>query len=436
MDWSIIGGWGWLVFFLWLHLNLIVYQMAHAVAGWALGIGVEVVSIGFGPRLVGLRIRTTDYRLSLIPFGGYTKYRGDILDVSRPDQEDSFSRLTPAQKILIASAGPLSTLLLAFLLLTGSWWYGREEALVVHETARIGWCRPGSALANAGLARGDEILAANYGGATVPIRSWRDLIGVLTRATGYTLKLDGRRGPGTIHLEAFLEKSALADLCHEIQPLVGAVKPNSPASAAGFQPADTITEVEGRMVYHWLEMESALFASINAGPLRGVKVVRQGRSLTLGVPGEELKKGAKEFGLQPPAEPARLVRKTLGAALSGATFDLLEMGTLIERLVFRKGEFSSALSGETAPDNGYKHLVLQLYAVGRSRILIFAAFLSFVLGLLNLVPLPTLNGGHIAMACIEAIRGRPLSYQTRERVQQIGFFVLLALMLFFIVRSC
>lgn len=417
--------------------------MAHAVAGWMLKLTVETVSIGFGPRLLGLRIGATDYRLSLIPFGGYTKYQGAPLEEleKNPDWEveDSFLRLAPAQKIIIASAGPLSSLLLAFSLLTFSWWIGREEAQAVHERARVGWLRPGSALAQAGLSRDDEILAVDYGGGKVPVTSWRDLLGVLARATGYTLKLDVRRGAQTLHLETPLAQSALLDVCHDIQPRVGSIKPGSPA-AASFRPNDLITEVNGRAVYHWLEMEAALFTPPKEGvappPAAHVKLERDGQLLAIEIPGDLVAKGAKSFGLQPPAEPARRISRPLGKSLRAAFFDLLEMTGIIERFLLLKGEFTRKLAGDISEDNGYRQMVHGLYTVERSRYFILAAFLSLCLGLMNMIPIPALNGGLVVMAAIEAARGRPLSLATRERLAQIGFILVLILMATFIIRSC
>lgn len=417
--------------FLLFQLYAFVYVWAQAVAGWLLKLRIETISLGFGPRLWGRPFRGTDYRVSLVPWGGYTKF-----------EEASFSQTGPSQRIVLGSVGPLSNLALAFLVLTASGWVGVPEPAYLNEPARVGWLRPGSPFREAGLARGDEILTVNYGGQDVKIESWDKLLRVLSRAADRTLRLDYRREGEVLSLTADVRGTALYDVCHDVAPQVGSVVTDSPAARSGFRTGDVIAAVGDSTVAvgdapvkHWLEFEAAFADRLSLNQPLGLLVYRNTIVVTVTVPGYQPQKTAKEFGLLPPAVPTRSTPKGLGAAATDATAEMLEMLATGWRALRLQGEFA----GSTERDD-YEAVAQFRTAGGSSSYVRLTAALGLVLCLFNLVPLPPLNGGVIALLCVEkalGLLGVRLSESVRERLMQVGclaFFPIGAYLIYVLKR--
>lgn len=414
-----------------LQVYIGVYMWAQAIAGWVLHLKVETISIGFGPRLVGVRLFGADCRWSLIPLGGYTKFGDESYGEWPP-----FQLRPPSQKILVGSVGPLSNLALALMVLTGALWLGGLEPEFMHEPVRIGWCKPGSALQQAGLARGDEILTANYGGNTVQIESWQKLLKVLSRATGRMLQLECRRGTTRFSLNTYLQDTALYDVCHNVPPTVGVVKEGLPGSQAGFKVGDTIVQVNGKPVDHWLNLDdslSSLVGSSASNQAFAVSVQRGTDLVLLNVPREKIQKSTKEFGLQPAPTQAGRVPKSLRSAFAEAIKTELELVATGERALLRQGEYASTF------DRSNFEVIGKLRSVGSLFGLIpLIAAMGLVLCLFNLVPIPTLNGGTIALECINfalGLTGVTLSLRLRERIQQVGVIIVLLIMVFVVIFS-
>ena len=414
-----------------LQAYLVAYVWAQAIAGWILHLKVATISIGFGPRLLRVQLFGADCSWSIISISGYTKFAGDSSDESPSAQIQLRPR---SQKILISSVGPLSNLALALIVLTGALWIGGLEPEFMHEPVRIGWCKPGSALQQAGLARGDEILTANYGGSTVQIESWQKLLKVLSRATGRTLQLGCRRGTAEFSLNVYLRDTALYDVCHNVPPTVGAVKESSPGSQAGFKVGDTIVQVNGKTLEHWLDLEDTLSSLVGSAagnqPL-DVSVQRGTGLILLNVPREKIRKNTKEFGLQPARAQAGNVPKSLRSAFAESIKTELDVVATGARALLRQGEYASTF------DRSNYEVIDKLRSVGGfSSLVPGITTAGLALCVFNLVPLPPLNGGIIALDCLAlvlSLMGVAMSTTLRERIQQVGSCILLLAMVFVVV---
>lgn len=410
------------------------YVSAQAVTGRLLGVGVEEVAMGFGPRLLSFRFRGIVCKLCLLPLGGYTRFAGGLSSAASAESDGTFSRLVCSQKILLLSVGPLSNIVLGVAVLAIANWVGRAEPRFVQEPARIGWCRPESALQQAGLQAGDEVIAAGCGGRVVPIRSCQDLIEVLSRASGGTLSLECRRESRVLSLEARLEHSPLMDICHVIPPILGPLDADSPATKHDFLTGDVVGNIDGMAVTHWLDLDTAFLQPKEDSGQDDSKqkqvamtMVRAGNSLVVRVSREELKEGAERFGFRRSPEPVVVIARSVGSSLQAALVDTMELLNAFEYGASRQGKRDS-VSRALRPDPGYGRMLLVRFAVGGSQIPVLIGALGLCLGLLNLIPIPTMNGGWITIACYEFFTGRPISERAQEVLTYCGLLFILLLM--------
>jgi len=410
----------WIVIALGFQFYSAAYLIAQSVAGFLLKVPVEIISFGHGRTIGRWKLGQTEIRIGSLPFGGYTKFFGVLED---PDQNDSsnisssglaFSRLRPSEKVLVLSAGPIACLGLAFLLFTLSWLIGRVEPKFIRQPASIAWCRPGSALQKAGLLAGDKIKRANYGGATIQIESWRDFLDTLKRAESCLLRLEFQRGSESKAVEARVGKSVLFDVCHPIEPLIGSVSVGSPGEQCGFRVGDRIETVADQPVSHWLDFETALFSQARTanGLARSevmVRVLRLEEKIDLHVLATELLQGAKKFGVYRYASAVAPARQDLTSALRHAGIDSVEAMHFLKRLLLKEGEFSRGYRKDIPQYNGYRGLVALMYSTAGSRVVAALGILGIFQFIGNLVPLQSLNGGHIARALLQIFRVRPLA---------------------------
>ncbi len=434
-----------LLFFLVAIAVLITFhELGHfAMARWA-GIKVLKFSVGFG-RPIYRRVSATtgtEYAIGILPLGGYVR----MLDEREGEVEGeelvfAFNRQSLLKRTAVVSAGPLANFLLAFLLYWGALVAGSADlAPVVGEVAAE------SVAARAGFATGDRLLAVD-GRA---IEGWAEhRLYLLDRAlrrkdlTFQVMGLDQRDRKIAISGSVFsgmafnprvLEQQlGLLPEFPVLPPIVGAVIIDSPAARAGLQAGDTITAVAGVQTPDWGSLVQRVAG--NAGRVLELSVIREGVVTTLSVvPEEVIVEGRKigRIGIQsapgvdPPAQLVR-VRYSIGkGAWRGAETTWL-MSSLTIRMVVRM------LSGEASSENLSGPVAIARYAgqsakLGVVQFVLFLAVLSVSLGVLNLLPIPVLDGGHLLYFVIEAIKGSPVSETVMQWGQQVGLGIIAVLM--------
>lgn len=419
------------------------HELGHFLAARWIGVKVLKYSIGFGPKLLGRQIGETEYLLSAVPLGGYVKLFGEEeTDAVTPEeQKRSFVHQPLLSKMAIVAAGPGFNFLLAYLIFSG--WLATGAPLFVptfHDlTPDVEALKPGSPADLAGMKTGDRIIRVN----DKDISSRSELFDAVAKSNGQALTLDVRRGNQVKTLVVTPSAVTVRDNgkdvvtyrlgIEETAPVITAVMNGSPAMAAGFRDGDRVLTIEGQEIRTWSQMTGFVKDSPNR-PLH-FQVQREGLIVPLvvtpaadkaTVDGKTVEVG--KIGISGPGRSIIRASNPLMAIVQGvqATWGWTELTAIgIYKMV--AGEISSKniggpltianMSGEAA-------------AQGMSSVVFLIAILSINLGVLNLLPIPILDGGHLLFFAIEAILRKPLGDRQREIAQQVGLLLLVSIMVF------
>jgi regulator of sigma E protease len=431
-----------------LGVLIFFHELGHFLVARLFGVGVEKFSLGFGPRLFGRTVGMTDYRISAIPLGGYVKMVGDEPDAELEAEmiPYSFTHKHVFKKIMIVAAGPFFNLLLAVIIYSAFFTFiGTEDIrpVVNHVVAE-------SPAARAGLQAGDLVEAVN----TEKVASWSDINRLVADAGGGEVRIAIRRGDTFFDVAVTPQTKVAKDLLGDDVPFydvgfsglaplkafVGEVADGYPAKKAGLQKGDLIVAINDRPVDSWNTMKTII--SQSKGELLSVRIVRDGETLTVGIVpvlfSEENVLGEKvdsyRIGISSPgidipeADRITIKRGPLEAVVEGvdqtyqiSRLTLLSIGKLIKGTVSTKTLGGPIMIAEMAG---------QQAKAGLTNLVFFIAVLSINLAVLNFLPIPVLDGGHLMFFFIEAAIGRPINIRMREIAQQAGIFILIMLMIF------
>jgi regulator of sigma E protease len=413
-----------------LGIMILVHEWGHFMAAKLFGVRVEVFSFGFGPRLWGRRRGPTDYRVSALPLGGYVKMAGDNPVEERSGAPDEFLSKPRWQRVIIAVAGPTMNIVLAIAISVGLFKIGMYQPVYADQPAVVAGIFKGSPAERAGIRAGDRI--AEIDGKKNP--TWEDVLFEVTLALPgkpirVVLDRSGQEIPVTVEaVPALRPRDEFALFGYPKEPVVvGEVHPNSPAERAGLKPQDQILTADGQPVVSLIQFASLIQDS--KGKPIDVTANRGGRQLSLhlqpsyGDPGDGLARW--QIGItfrsasvyKSHSLPGAVSRAThFHAKLTRQIVDVL--GALITGRVSIKqlqGPVGIAQqSGEAARRGPIDFLNLM-------------AVISLNLGILNLLPIPILDGGHILVLAIEGTIRRDLSVAVKERVVQVGLVFLLVI---------
>jgi regulator of sigma E protease len=433
-------------FILVLTLLVFVHEFGHYWVGRRFGVHAEVFSIGFGPELIGWTDRNgTRWRISAIPLGGYVKFLGDNDETSATpsdqvlsdaDRKRAFFSQPLYARAAVVLGGPMANLLFAFVLLTGVFYVMGEP----HSPATVAVQQVGPA-ARAGLQTGDVVVGLNG----KQIDRYEDIQDSQILYLAKPMSIEYRRGKELLQGEIvpqFCERTdrynntlRYGDLGMDqlIRPVVGSFTANSPAEAAGLKTGDLLLAIDGKPVDYFSRIPE-LIGNRGGQPVT-VTYERDGqrRDLTV-VPiadkaqdcaGKEQAVGRLRIR---PAAITEYRHEGLVGSMGAGVRAVWTMTTMFYTSMAQILTASRPVDELGGPIRIAKAAGEASHA-GWAGILNLVIALSVVLGIFNLLPVPMLDGGHLAMYLYEAVRGRPLSLRAQEIGLRLGFALVIGMAL-------
>ena len=434
-----------LAFLVVIGVLIVIHELGHFVMARLSGVGVERFSIGFGPVLWRYRGPETEYCLSAIPMGGYVKMMGDdenpLEGGAGPtvDPAKAFNAKPLIARFLIVFAGPGMNFVLAAVIFALVFMIVGRPML----PATVGGVIPEGAAAKAGLAPGDRIRAIDGR----PVEYWDEIARLVRDGQGKSLDLTVTGPAGaerrlSLAPTRVMEKDIFGDereiwdlgIVPHVAPTIGDAVAGYPAAQAGLRSGDTVISIEGRPVVTWNDLAETI--SKRADQPTRLEVRRGSETLTVTL----TPKAVKDRGLDDkettvgrigisPQPAASYVRSNPLAAVRDGVEKTAEVTALTAVGLWKivvgqldRSNIGGPIQIAQAAGEQARH--------GLPSLAFFTAVISVNLALLNLLPVPMLDGGHLLFFVCEAVLGRPLSLRKREVAQQVGFVLLLMLMVF------
>jgi regulator of sigma E protease len=427
-----------------------IHEFGHFWVARRCGVKVLRFSVGFGAPLLRWHDRQgTEFVVAAIPLGGYVKMLDEREAEVAPEQlSQAFNRKPVGQRIAIVAAGPLANFILAFIFFWLLAMLGSQQVRPV-----IGMVAPASLAANAGLLAGQELLAING----EPVSGWAAVNLQLVRRLGEsgTLEVSVQEAGSTVQsqhqlqLHDWLKGVAEPDPINalgiepwrpEIAPVLAELDPEGPAYAAGFKIGDLLLTLNGEPLSQWQQVvervrglagEKVVFSVQRADQLIDV-------SVTLAARGDSAaRSGYLGAGVQAPQWPEEMLRQ-VSFNPADAVVEGLRRTWMMSVLTL--DSMKKMLIGQLSVKNLSGPITIAKVAgasaqSGLGDFLNFLAYLSISLGVLNLLPIPVLDGGHLLFYLVEWVRGRPLPERVQAWGMQIGISMIVGVMLLALVND-
>jgi regulator of sigma E protease len=408
-----------------LGVLVFIHEGGHFVVARWLKARVSVFSFGFGKRLVGFARGGTDYRVSLIPLGGYVRIHG-----LGPDESDLVGAgaepepLLPRwRRTLILLAGPLSNAVAAVVFVALAFVIGVQVPVWQDEPPKVVWVDPASPAAHAGIHAGDLVLAIDG----KPMPTWRDVELATMASPGRALAVRFRRGAEEHEVSLTPAPTSryvigYAGLGRPVPAEVGDVMPGSPAARAGLRPGDRILSIDGTPTTYFWDLLKLVGAS--AGKQLDIRIERDGKTLEVkATPRSE--GGVGKLGIYEP-NPTKLKRLGVVAAVPHAFSECVDMTIETLAVLGRMVTGRASIRQMSGPIE-IAHLSGVAARAGLDSFIWLLGVISLQLAIFNLLPIPVLDGGHLAVIGVEAALRRDFSMRTKERILNIGFWLVVML---------
>ncbi len=414
-----------LAFVIVLGFLIFAHESGHFFVAKFFKVRVLVFSFGFGKRLFGFRHRDTDYRVSLIPLGGYVRMAGDTPEENVAGSPDEFLSKPKWQRFLILFAGPFMNVVIALAFMAGIAMVGFQQRVTEPVIRTV---ETGKAGAKAGLQPGDRLVKIKG----EPVEDFNDVRMLVSMNSGSALPVVYERNGALRQTTLTPEKEqsefgpvGRAGIGFGSASIIGSVLPGTPAAAAGLRAGDHIVSANGKPISTLEDYAQASEAAPKT-PL-ALQVQRGSQTLQVNVAPAA---GTDEalLLLRGVAPQTKLVKLSFLPALQYSAdynWKMLKLAMSALGRLFRPEGSVKELSG---PIN-IARISGAMLREGWLPTIALMAMISLQLGVMNLLPIPVLDGGHIMILIVEGIARRDLSLRVKERIQQAGFAVLATLMI-------
>ncbi len=413
---------GWLIF---------IHELGHFLVAKHFGVRAPVFSIGFGRRLWGFKRGGTDYRISLLPLGGYVRFAGEDPTESQHNDPGDLLAHPRWQRFLIAFAGPAVNVLMALVALTALYKFHYQKPAYEEHAARIGEVAPGSPAAVAGLQAGDVIIRM----ANQEHPDWEDVETDILTTTNQSIPVQVSRHGELLNVSVTpkaegADQTGYAGIYPCFPSVVGQVEPGSPAAHAGIEPDDHLLAVGSHQVSCFEQLSSAIQA--RAGKQIRLTIQRHGKDFqSLLQPVRQNIDGQSRWIIGVTLRNDVVVKQLpLGQAVKSSfqkNFDNTVLTyVVLKKVLTRHMSTRAAFAGPV----GIVQFSGEAYRLGFADLVAFVAYISLELGIANLLPIPILDGGMIVLLLVESVMQRDLSVQLKEKIIQAGMFLILLLLVF------
>jgi len=416
-----------IIFTICLGILIFVHEFGHFIMARLKGIRVLKFSLGFGPKIIGKKVGDTEYVISALPLGGYVKMAGENLEEATM-APDEFPSKSVGDRASVVLAGPVMNIIIAFLLMPLVFLIGIKMPAFLEKSPVVAWIEEGSPAQVAGILVGDRIIKIDG----KPMSNWEDVTTVISTRPELGIKLEVERGDSV--QEAVLKSndkgskpgSGYAGMLPDMPAVIGKVSKGYPAERAGFRAGDRIVEVDNNAVVNWYQVSS--YIRSNAGKELTLTVKRDEQKVTAKVtPVKDETAGHGIIGIMNRQET--IVRKFgLIDSVKHGISKALELTLLTVDVLKRLVSLNISIETLGGPIMIAK-LTGEAAQSGFTDLIAFLAFLSLQLGVLNLLPIPVLDGGWVVFLIIEKIKGSPLNRKTMEVAQTVGFALLIMLII-------
>ncbi len=425
-----------LSFFIVLGIVVLIHEFGHYIAARIVGVRVEIFSFGFGKRLFGKQIGETDFRLSLIPLGGYVKLSGE--EYEGKDKKElrpyDFYAKNRGQRIFVLFMGPFMNFILAFIIMTFINMSGIQLNKYLLEPVKVGYVFEKSPAKDFGLKSGDLIVKLNGN----KVENWKDfemkinvagkgkiLLGVMRDNKYFEITIDIN--------EASLDNPNPLGILPYVRAYIYKLEKDKPAEKAGMKSGDIIYKINGNDVYY----HNVINSLTNS----------HGNEMTITV-----KRGDKFYDINlKPFFDNKLKRYRMGVQLSFYSDVVLKKLSFIKAVPYTLKElkkmsflvleaFKNMIKGKVSAKNlsgpiEIASISKKALQSGIKDFFFFIAIISLQLGIINLFPVPALDGGSLLIFTVESIIRRDLNEKFKAILINIGIFLLLSLMVFVILND-
>ena len=417
-----------------LLILVFVHELGHFLAAKFFGMRVERFSLGFPPRIFGIKVGETDYSIGATPLGGYVKITGMIdesMDTEHLDEEPKpweFRSKPVWQRIVVITAGVIFNMILAVAIYAGITYSNGENKIKLDSVNSI-YVSEGSLAERVGFQTGDKLIGVNGN----EVAYFNDLFSsdiIMSDNLSYMVERNGEQASIAIPDSLLNEmgKEGLISLANAIPSRISDIKGGSPAEAAGLKAGDEITSINGDQVNYWTQTVQKISSSKDSLALT---INRGGESLAYTI----MPDANNKLGIYAPNPDSvfQIDRFSYGffesinrgAERSKATLTGIVQG--FKKMFTGEIGVRESLGGPVAIANVTKEATDRGGWLGFWNI---TAFLSVTLAIMNILPIPALDGGHLMFLIYEGITRREPSPKVRMWLQQIGFLILLGIIIF------